>query len=68
MANPQREDGHIDMAHEIAEQLAKINLRPYEWRTLWVLWRKTWGWHKKEDKISITQFQELTELHTQQII
>lgn len=62
MANPQKEHGHIDIAHEIAEQLAKINLRPYEWRTLWALWRKTWGWHKKEDKISLTQFQKITGL------
>lgn len=62
MANPQRENGHIDIANEIAEVLARINLRPYEWRTLWALWRKTYGWHKKEDKISLSQFQKVTGL------
>lgn len=62
MANPQRENGHIDIANEIAEQLTKINLRPYEWRTLWAVFRKTYGWHKKEDDISLTQFQKLTGL------
>lgn len=62
MANPQKENGHTDIANELVEQLAKINLRPYEWRTLWAMWRKTWGWHKKEDKISLSQFQELTGL------
>lgn len=62
MANPQKENGHTDIANEIVEVLATINLRPYEWRTLWALWRKTWGWHKKEDRISLTQFQEITRL------
>lgn len=62
MANPQRENGHIDIANEIAEQLTRINLRPYEWRTLWAVFRKTYGWHKKEDDISLTQFQNLTGL------
>jgi phage replication O-like protein O len=62
MANPQKENGHIDIANEIAEVLAKTNFRPYESRTLWALWRKTWGWHKKEDEISLTQFQKLTGL------
>ncbi|MDD5476882.1 MAG: replication protein [Candidatus Omnitrophica bacterium] len=62
MANPQKENGHTDIANEIVEILARINFRPYESRTLWALWRKTWGWHKKEDKISLTQFQALTGL------
>jgi phage replication O-like protein O len=61
-ANPQRENGHVDIANELVEQLAKINLRPYEWRTVWALFRKTYGWHKKEDRISISQFQKLTGL------
>ena len=56
MANPQRENGHIDIANEIAEQLAKTQLSGYESRVLWVLWRKTYGWHKRSDRISISQF------------
>lgn len=61
-ANPQIEDGHIDIANEIAEALAKINLSAYESRILWVIWRKTYGWHKKMDRISVTQFQATTGL------
>ncbi len=61
-ANPQAEDGHTDIANELLEALAKINLRPYETRTLWALLRKTYGWHKKEDQISLTQFQDITRL------
>jgi len=62
MASPQKEEGYVPIANELVEQFAKINLSPYEWRTLWVLWRKTWGWQKKRDKISISQFQKLTGL------
>ncbi len=60
MANPQKENGHIDIANEIAEALARTNLSGYENRYLWVLWRKTYGWHKKEDIISNSQFSDLT--------
>ena len=62
MASPQKERGHIPIANEIAEVLARTQLSGYQHRILWALWRKTWGWHKKCDKISITQFQELTRL------
>ncbi len=62
MASPQAENGHIDIANEIAEQLAKTQLSGYESRVLWVLWRKTYGWHKKDDRISISQFSQATEI------
>jgi len=50
MANPQREDGHVDIANELAEALAKTQLSGYESRVIWALWRKTWGWVKKDEK------------------
>jgi len=34
MASPQKENGHIDIANEIAEALAKTKLSPDEWRIL----------------------------------
>lgn len=56
MANPQAEDGHIDIANDIAEALMKINLSAYESRVLWFLFRKTYGWKKKTDWIALSQF------------
>jgi len=67
MANPQKENGHIDIANEIGEALARTNLNKYESRYLWALWRKTYGWHKKEDIISNSQFVELTGIKKQHI-
>jgi len=44
MANPQLENGNIEIANEIVEALAQIQLSGYESRVLWALLRKTWGW------------------------
>ena len=60
MANPQKENGHVDIANEIVEALAKIHLSSYESQVLWVIFRKTYGWHKKEDRINNTQIAEMT--------
>lgn len=62
MENPQAENGHIDIANEIADQFCHLHLSGNEWMVLWVVLRKTWGWHKKEDMVSLTQFQKLTGL------
>jgi len=66
--NPQIEDGYVKLANELAEAFAKINLSSYEWRVLWIILRKTYGWNKKEDWIPLTQFQELSQLRKQHII
>ena len=60
MANPQAENGHIDIANEIADALSKIRVSGREWQIIWVVLRKTWGWKKKMDAISKTQFSQFT--------
>lgn len=60
MANPQKEDGYTPIAHKILEQLSKQVISPDEWRILMVIFRKTYGWDKKIDRISHTQFSEIT--------
>jgi phage replication O-like protein O len=57
MANPQLEDGYTRVANDLIEGgFARTNFSAYESRVLWVLLRKTYGWQKKEDKISVSQF------------
>lgn len=60
MACPQVENGHVDLANELVDVLAKTELNGGEFRFLMALWRKTYGWHKKDDWISLSQMQELT--------
>jgi len=68
MANPQKENGYIPVANELGEALAKQHFTSNEWRVLWVVWRKTYGWNKKEDAISLTQFEAMTGLSRQSVI
>ena len=67
MAKPQIENGHVDIANEIAEALCQINLSAYENRVVWAIFRKTYGWHKKWDRITFSQFQEITDLDRRHI-
>lgn len=59
---PQLENGFVGINNENAEQFAKLHLSGNEWQVLWVVLRKTWGWQKKDDAISLTQFQKHTNL------
>jgi len=67
MARPQIEHGYAKVANEIAEALAKINLSPYESRIVWSIFRETYGWSKKSERITVSRFQELTGLKRQHI-
>lgn len=51
------------LANETVEALSRTNLSPYEWRFLMVLFRKTYGWAKKDDWISLSQIVEMTGMH-----
>jgi len=55
LANPQRENGHIDIANEIAEALAKTQLSGHESRVLWALFRETWGYVQTDKKGKVTK-------------
>lgn len=62
MASPQIENGHTKIANEILEQLVKVSLLGSEWSIVLFVIRKTYGWNKKEDQISLTQFEQATNL------
>src|SRR3990167_9572775 len=62
MPNPQKENGFTPIANEIMDALIKIKLSDGERKILFTVIRKTYGWNKKEDKISLTQFQTATGL------
>ena len=67
---PQLEDGYTRIANEILEALCEINLSGREFRAVLALIRLTYGWQKKEDQISYSQFAELTGIarnHVQEI-
>ena len=60
MADVQKEYGFTPIAHDIIEALAARVISPDEWRVLMVVFRKTYGWDKKQDWIPLSQFVEIT--------
>lgn len=60
MANPQIEDGYLKIANELSEQFARYRISGEEWQIIWVILSKTYGWNKKMDAVSLSQFSELT--------
>ncbi len=56
MANPQVENGYTKIANEIMEALAKIRIPGQAYQVMLVILRKTYGFNKKEDIISLGQF------------
>lgn len=62
MANPQKENGFTPIANEILERLVNIPLLGSEFQILFFIIRKTYGYRKKEDRISLTQFEKGTGL------
>ena len=67
MANPQKENGHIDLANEIIEAMAKTYFSSYEIQVLFAIFRKTYGWHKKEDWITGSQLVNMTGINKSHI-
>jgi len=55
MPTPQLERGYARIANELIEALSRINLSAYEWRVFFCVLRKTYGWNKGSDFVSISQ-------------
>ncbi len=62
MANPQRENGHVRIANDLFDAMIRLPLSDSERRILLFVIRKTYGWSKKADYISLSQFMLGTNL------
>lgn len=67
MANPQKENGYTPIANDIMDALCKIRISGEEWQCLGVILRKTYGWNKILDEISLSQFTRATGIKKQNI-
>lgn len=63
MASPQIDNGFTKIANELQEAFCKIRIPGEERQVLDVILRKTYGWNKKEDAISLSQFVLLTGIN-----
>ncbi len=62
-----KEEKYSQIPNEIIEALAQTHLSSYENRYIWFLLRKTFGFHKKKDYISNSQFVKGTGITKQHI-
>lgn len=62
MASPQLEKGFVRLASEIYDALARYRIPGEARQALDFILRKTYGWNKKEDVISLSQFVLATNL------
>ena len=67
MASPQIENGYTKIANEILEKLVNTPLLGAEFQVLLYIIRKTYGYNKKQDRISFTQFEKATGISRQTI-
>ena len=67
MANVQLENGYTKVSNQILEMVAKIKLSPTQYRLLFVIWRFTYGFHRKEHSMSLNFLSEATGCDYRQI-
>jgi phage replication O-like protein O len=67
MADVQCENGYTWIANEILEHMAKIKLSPTQYRLLFVIWRFTYGFSRKEHDMSLTFLSNATGCDKRQI-
>ena len=68
MASPQKENGHLRLATELVLVFCIYRLSGQEWQVLWVILRKTWGWNKKKDRISLSQIAGFTSMNRSGVV
>jgi phage replication O-like protein O len=54
MASPQSENGHTRIANEILDHIVKLPLNGTESRLIMAVWRYTYGFSRKDHKLSIS--------------
>lgn len=67
MASPQCENGYTKIANELLATMCKTRIRGEEMQCFHLILLKTYGWNKKEDPISLSQFERETGMNRKNI-
>ncbi len=67
MDAPQIENGYTKIANELLEAISKVNLSSYEFRVMLAIIRKTYGFNKKHDWLSLSQIEEITNIKSHNV-
>ncbi|WP_017435118.1 replication protein [Saccharococcus caldoxylosilyticus] len=67
MADVQLENGYTKIANKILERLALTKLSPIQYRLIFVIWRYTYGFSRKEHTFSLSFLSEATKYDQRQL-
>jgi len=67
MASPQLENGFTRIANEILESLSSVQMSGTEWQFVMCIFRKTYGFNKKEDWVTGSQIVAMTGLKKERV-
>jgi phage replication O-like protein O len=67
LADPQKENGYTPIANEILEAIAKVKLSPTQYRIIFIVWRYTYGFNRKEHDLSLGFLSEATGCDKRQL-
>ncbi len=67
MADVQLEHGYTKIANEILERMALTKLSPTQFRLIFVIWRYTYGFNRKDHEMSLSFLAEATGVHKQRV-
>lgn len=67
MADPQTENGHVEIANDLWDALVRQKLSGQEWQVLLAIFRKLYGWKKKEDWITNRLLASVTSLRVERV-
>jgi phage replication O-like protein O len=68
MANPQKENGYTAISNELLDALIGVRIPGEARQVLDMILRKTYGFHKKEDSIALSQFCLATRMNKRAVI
>lgn len=68
MSSPQLENGYTRIANELLEHLSHPGINGSEYRILLVVLRKTFGFNKKKDMISLSQYENATKMGRKEVV
>lgn len=60
--SPQLEDGHTRIANELLDAIVRFDFSKRQYKVVFFVIRKTYGWNKKEDVMSLSQIVDGTGL------
>jgi phage replication O-like protein O len=67
LADVQLENGYTKIANKILERLALTKLSPIQYRIIFVIWRYTYGFNRKEHTFSLSFLSEATKYDQRQL-